>query len=161
MKFVSLKKAIEITTKFLGPVKVQPEAPQFDSLEEAATNAGGEDKLLERVNKSVRDDVKSKVRAYLTNLTEGTTLEVATARALEIGKNYNLRTSAKIPVAARASAADAITEMLSQNTDPNKTYTAAEIQALFDAQIKRAMEEAEEKSSKKEEKSEPVSETAQ
>jgi hypothetical protein len=74
MKLVAQEKPVATTHEVLGDIKFPVEVPEFETLEEFATAAGGPEKALAFVNGQVSTNAKNAARAYARSydVAEGT-----------------------------------------------------------------------------------------
>lgn len=96
MRFVADKKPFKLKGKSFGEVEVSTEYPQFDNVNEMIQSAGDENGLIEWANKMVKSHSVVGLRNLNVKHTtedDTTTAEVAVAKAIEIRKNYSLKSS--------------------------------------------------------------------
>jgi len=117
----------EVETKHNGTQKVEFEAPQFDSLDEAGNFYGGQDKLLERINTITARSAEQNGKVMLKNSNaalvkpgdEASAKELADVitKAQSAVRNYKPDTTEGV---SKAAAKERVDNILALKNDPAK-----------------------------------------
>lgn len=89
MKYVALKNGLSTEHKTLGEINVPVDVPQVENLTEASSFLGGDEQLLEFINKMISRDATNAGRIALRAIPDGGDLEAATPRIQQIVKGFS------------------------------------------------------------------------
>jgi hypothetical protein len=138
MRFVHPTKPIASDNKKLGSLSVDPtsiEVPEAESLPDAVTFLGGEEKALEFINSQIATEAKNAGRQILRtgDFEEGETKETAISRlvgeVIEAVKGWTFGGTRKGTGVTQKKAKEAVDSVLADNT--KTSWTREELLALL------------------------------
>ena len=139
MKLVQQEKPVGTKHETLGEFSFPVEVPQFESITEAATACGGEDKLLNFVNGQVSVNAKNVARAYARSfeVPEGTPesqfqsiRDGVAAKAQELSRSYTPSSESEAGP-SKTKKAQAFDQLAALAAQQGGTLTREQIESLI------------------------------